>query len=102
MLPRAHLHVAAMRPPPPGTSRQCGALHHPTGQLPQPRENFFVLSTLPRSGGSAGRERAGTTGLELLTYALNETFLTDLCTPTVSSTDTVANADHGSLAEEIH
>jgi hypothetical protein len=38
----ALVNVAAMRQPPPGTSRQCGALHHATGQLPQPRENFFV------------------------------------------------------------
>jgi hypothetical protein len=36
------IYVAAMRQPPPGTSRQRGALHHATGQLPQPRENFFV------------------------------------------------------------
>jgi len=35
--------VAAMRQPPPGTSRQRGALHDATGQLPQPRENFLRL-----------------------------------------------------------
>jgi len=37
-----HADAAAMRQPSPGTSRQRGALHHPTGQLPQPRENSFV------------------------------------------------------------
>jgi hypothetical protein len=37
-----HANVAATMQPPPGTPRQCGALHHATGQLPQPRENFFV------------------------------------------------------------
>jgi hypothetical protein len=63
-----------MRQPLPGTSRHCGALHHPTGQLPQPRETFFVESTLPCFSGSAGREHAGTTRLEFPSLALAERF----------------------------